>query len=269
MRLFAENSVGILTILWAAISILIGGNALQGEVRVGIAGGQMSDSTAVIRFTLDNPVSLGGVQFDISDDGNPLLADSILSGARLNGFRSRIRELESGAARLIVYPDPGANASQPLLSPDSGEFLRVVYHIGSLPIPDSVHMSIEHLIVADSTGRKTEAAATDAVFYPTGLAEEPGGSPSNHRLLHNYPNPFNAGTAINFYLARQVPVDLRILNIRGQTVRILSTRTVEQGYHTIRWNGVNQQGKRMSSGVYLCRLQAGSMTLFSKMLLLK
>jgi hypothetical protein len=96
-----------------------------------------------------------------------------------------------------------------------------------------------------------------------------GTPPAATTLYQNYPNPFNPSTIIRFELASSVRVRLQIYNARGELVRLLEDREREPGRYEVGWNGENEQGERVSSGVYFCRLSAGNKTFTKKMVLLK
>jgi len=88
----------------------------------------------------------------------------------------------------------------------------------------------------------------------------------------NFPNPFNPYTTINFVVARHaLPVQLHIYNVRGQRIRTLLDGSTEfgAGSHDIVWNGRDDNGRNMSSGVYLYRIQAGDDVAVRRMLLMK
>lgn len=78
--------------------------------------------------------------------------------------------------------------------------------------------------------------------------------PSEARLFGNFPNPFNPETAIRFSLPYDANIKLKIYNALGQQVRTLEERSLTAGYHTIKWNGRNDRGSAVASGVYLYRL---------------
>ncbi|MFC2134222.1 CotH kinase family protein [Bacteroidota bacterium] len=89
-------------------------------------------------------------------------------------------------------------------------------------------------------------------------------------LEQNYPNPFNPSTNIRFDLPQQSVVDLKIYNILGELVCTLSdNETLNAGTHTFTWNGRNDFGKAVSSGVYLYKLKTKGYSKTKKMLLLK
>lgn len=92
-------------------------------------------------------------------------------------------------------------------------------------------------------------------------------------LMQNYPNPFNPSTNIDFSLKGDSYVSLKIYNIRGQIVKTLVADEMQAGYHSVVWNGTNDSGKSVSSGVYLSGFdtnnQSGDYTSVKKMILLK
>ncbi|MBN2411433.1 Ig-like domain-containing protein [candidate division KSB1 bacterium] len=93
--------------------------------------------------------------------------------------------------------------------------------------------------------------------------------PSTFDLSQNFPNPFNPTTSIRFELPRNSDVTLEVYNIMGQMVRQLVDSKIEAGYHTVNWDGTNESGVRVGSGVYYYRLVAGDFVNIKKMVLLK
>jgi len=88
-------------------------------------------------------------------------------------------------------------------------------------------------------------------------------------LGQNYPNPFNPTTTIEFVLARSGQVKIEIFNILGEKVRILVDRHFKTGRYLKHWDGKNDSGKEVSSGVYLCRFQTKDFSETKKMILLR
>lgn len=102
----------------------------------------------------------------------------------------------------------------------------------------------------------------------TGI-EQPTIVPKNVQLYQNYPNPFNPATKIVFTLPKSMEVDLVICNVQGQRVKRLFQGKLASGSHTVIWDGTNNAGLPVSSGVYLYRLQAGNNIAVRKMLLVR
>lgn len=87
--------------------------------------------------------------------------------------------------------------------------------------------------------------------------------------LFNRPNPFNAYTEIEFSLPEAGHTSLRIYNINGQLVRTLRDDHLPAGSHMVRWDGLDEAGTRVASGIYFCRLEHEGTAQARKMLLLK
>ena len=93
--------------------------------------------------------------------------------------------------------------------------------------------------------------------------------PEDFSLSQNYPNPFNPLTKIDFTLPRSGDVSIVIYNLKGQQVKTLVAEKMKYGFHTITWNGLDQFGRSVSSGVYFSEMRARGFRQTKKMLLLK
>jgi hypothetical protein len=108
---------------------------------------------------------------------------------------------------------------------------------------------------------------------PSTGVEEPtlvgGAMPGEYALHQNYPNPFNPKTTIRFDLAQDGPVNIRIYNVTGQLVRELTAGHHQAGSYQVHWNGHNNKGQLVPSGIYFCRMTAGQFSDVKKMALIK
>lgn len=93
--------------------------------------------------------------------------------------------------------------------------------------------------------------------------------PSSFKLYQNYPNPFNTQTSIEYVLFSKEKVKLIIYNIQGENIIILVNQLQEPGNYKIMWDGKDNQGKTVSSGIYLYQLKIGRFENIKKMLLLR
>ena len=93
--------------------------------------------------------------------------------------------------------------------------------------------------------------------------------PTNFVLKNNYPNPFNPTTTIEFSLRQTQNVKFAIYNIMGQRIKTLVDKKYSAGNHRIQWNGTNNLGNKISSGVYLGRMESGDFTKTIKLILMK
>jgi len=84
--------------------------------------------------------------------------------------------------------------------------------------------------------------------------------PDNIVLHTNYPNPFNPTTSFSFSIPNESKVDLSVYNIKGQKVKTLVNEEKEKGFHKLVWDGKDNSGKEVSSGVYLYKLDIDGKT---------
>ncbi|MEW6412731.1 MAG: M28 family peptidase [Candidatus Zixiibacteriota bacterium] len=93
--------------------------------------------------------------------------------------------------------------------------------------------------------------------------------PSSYALSQNYPNPFNPTTRISYSVPRRAHVTLEVYNILGQKVTTLVDESKAAGNYTISWDGSDERGGKVATGIYFYKLQAGDFIDSKKMLLLK
>jgi len=113
---------------------------------------------------------------------------------------------------------------------------------------------------------KTNIVGTDSQEYDV---EDELTPPVEFALRQNYPNPFNPVTNISFNLPEQENVSLKIYNIKGELVRTLVDEVFPAGEHTVQWEGQNNNHRKVSSGIYFYRIQAGRHSDVRKAVLLK
>ncbi len=153
---------------------------------------------------------------------------------------------------------------------------------------DDSHILVEWPLPMDFSYATTSAAYTHASGgFPVGnlnvfpdkkaewlaqLSTDTEGStlnPTEFTLSQNYPNPFNPSTEISFTLYQSDNVELSIYNMLGQKVRTLTNEIKNAGAHTLKWNGLDEMGQSVSTGIYLYRLTSGTKSITKKMALMK
>ncbi len=94
-------------------------------------------------------------------------------------------------------------------------------------------------------------------------------NPKTVSLNQNYPNPFNPTTTISYYLSNKTMTILKIYNILGQEVRTMVNEVQQEGFKQIHWDGRDNYGKLLSTGVYIYRLLTSGQQQSKKMLLIR
>lgn len=89
------------------------------------------------------------------------------------------------------------------------------------------------------------------------------------KLQQNYPNPFNPSTTIQYEIPKSGKVELKIYDINGRLVKELLSDFQQAGLHKKKWNGLNESGKKVSSGFYVYTVKFENSVYSKKMILLK
>jgi hypothetical protein len=177
-----------------------------------------------------------------------------LSHARLAGYNIyRSRWQNNGFAKLNSDLITGPSYTDAV--PDSS----IYWYEVSAVFTDTNWITESFLSVSDS-GR---------VRGPVGIAGNQPNIPKEFFLAQNYPNPFNPTTSISYGLPRSAHVRLDIFNVMGQKALTLVDEDEQAGYKKIVWDGRDQSGKSLSSGIYFYRLRTGDKEIVHKMSLIK
>jgi hypothetical protein len=120
-----------------------------------------------------------------------------------------------------------------------------------------------HLTASDFTGNESEAATAAG---PTDVLP---GIPSRFALHAPSPNPFNPKTFLRFDLPEAATVSLKVYDLSGRLLRTLVDERREAGRYEESWNGRDDHGRAMASGIYLCRIETGAFSEAKRMTLLK
>ncbi len=238
-------------------------------------------------------IAAGGNNFNLRYSVNgterSLVSDGFISGA---GYQFIV--YPAGVAAISPYPgEVKISGNVTLTWPDAGQVnLEIARDPAFLDLVADVEVeggsySFAALVAAgqDTTAyywRTTPVGETGlgeisgkiGVFWVTDVAtavddEEDVVLPHQFRLAQNYPNPFNPTTRIEFELAEASFVTLEVRNLLGQKVRTLVAEPLNAGVHQAIWNGQNDAGEAVASGLYFYRLDAADYSAVKKMILLK
>jgi hypothetical protein len=132
-------------------------------------------------------------------------------------------------------------------------------HLGSV--------QINKAILVDRETRKLLVEILPTVKVKTGNPEAE--VPDRFSLSQNYPNPFNPHTSIEYALSKDTQVRLCVYNVLGEKVTVLVDEYQAAGHQRVRWDGRNQQGEDVASGVYFYRLETREFSMVRKMTLIR
>lgn len=123
-------------------------------------------------------------------------------------------------------------------------------------------ISTEHNLSGNWSGDLAKSA-----FVQMSLSEAQ--MPANYELSQNFPNPFNPETVIRFALPKSSKVKLEIYDVLGRRVRALLAAEKPAGFHEVNWNGRDESGRPVPSGLYFYKLSAGEFSAVKKMSMIK
>ena len=153
---------------------------------------------------------------------------------------------------------------------ETGILVRVWMRLKSEVAPNTpIVFRLVDVEAMDALGEGLVVSTEDGGFVTTDVADGLMEGPSVFRLYSNYPNPFNPTTVIAYDLPRDVRVTLRVYDTLGREVRTLVDERQTQGRYSVSWDGRDDRGMGVSSGLYFYRIVAGKNVFTKKCVLTK
>jgi hypothetical protein len=213
-----------------------------------IPGGDQAHTDKVVYF-FAGQAGAPSLSFQVYDVDFDYELDVLLNGVKIHDVAVTF-DNEWSATRTITLPDT--------LVHDTAT--NVLFFDNTSPPSKAWTWGVREVSVGSALSRqqKSDSAASVQTTLPT-----------EFKLQQNYPNPFNPTTQIRYDLPKAGHVTLLIFNSLGQEVRRLVDREQPAGYHFATWNGRDQQGKPVPTGVYHYRLQVGDFVSTKKMMMAK
>ena len=201
-----------------------------GDSQEGMASEQLAESLVVL-VSDENGAAMAGVvvSFTVTAGGGTLSAATATTDA--NG---------RAATRLTLGSDAGTN---------------------------TVSATVEGLesVTFTATGQESPFASLFDLFQSGKLVA----LPDSPQLAQNAPNPFNSQTVLSYFLHAPGPAHVEVFALNGQRVAVLRQGPQQAGYHRLRWNGRDDAGRPVASGMYLYRLVTDEGVLTRKLMLLR
>ena len=188
-------------------------------------------------------------------------------------------DFAAGATTVVTWenPDAGDFASNELwFTQDDGETWTVLatdltgtQYTWKIPVLDTETARLR--VVSYNA---SEVIGFDTSNVPFTIASSATGVdspvlPRSYELSQNAPNPFNPKTTIEFALPKPGLTQLTVYDARGRQIRTLLAEPRDAGYHAVTWDGIDDNGQRVSSGVYFYRLSSGDFVQQKRMVLVK
>jgi hypothetical protein len=225
------------------------------------------DDLAAGQFTKLNiqgefPDDIAGVQLQIDYDANAMALEKPELSEESGAFSMAFNDDKSGRMKVVLYTYKPWE-EQTLIPAGLADVIRIPAWIKQdIAADDESSIQITQVFLSNAEANEI-------------LTERNPILPSTFKLYQNYPNPFNPNTIIDFDISHDGAsnglsrVKLEVMNILGQKVRTLMDNTVGQGRYSVEWNGTDDMGNPVATGIYLYRLEVDKRYQSKKMLLLK
>lgn len=196
--------------------------------------------------------------------GSVLCHVSVTEWCKAASLTAGSNERKERCARITG--DLAAYAAKILNDEFAGQFAGLYVAPATVAACNSCHTIGSNNMVA----AKMECTQCHGDPHATSGVMEMGGVVSQYELDQNYPNPFNPQTTIRFAIPNGGPVDLAVYDVHGQLIRnLIPHEERAAGRYNVEWDGTNNAGKKVASGVYFTRLQVGQFSATKKMALVK
>ncbi len=213
--------------------------------------------------TVEMPIKINGdfrvtsTDLHLTYDPNVIESISVRKSEASQGMQL-VTNTQGDTLKIAMAGSQPIDLSQPIMT--------LVLHLKS-DVSGQAQSSINFL-----TFRVNDVNLTS---HMTGVDVNVRGTPTTYKLSQNYPNPFNPTTTIQYQLPENSKVLLAVYNLKGQKIATLVNQVQKAGYYQVTWDGTNQFGQHVASGVYFYRVKAvaknsdKSMTQVKKMMFLK
>ncbi len=255
----------------------------------------------------DSPVEIWTTEFEDNIGTGLVLEDGATGVIEMSLFRNGIGLELNGLTSMILRSNRFENAGVGLESENSSPtvvFNRFENNLTAIKVGGNRRVPVEivdNSFVGNTTGilnTSSRVVLAQGNFWGTTdssaiasqiegnidwapyLEGEPGSTvveavasddilPARFAIHQNHPNPFNSATVIPFELPHEAVVQLTIYDVLGRSLRRLLSQPLSGGYHRVVWDGLDDQGRAVSSGLYFYRFAADSFTQSGRMLLLQ
>lgn len=274
-------------ILFMSVTILIAYSSSPPDGRTGVDGGP----TCIDGCHVGSSLNSGGGTFNITTDiptagftlGETYTVTVSIneSGSSRQGFEANILDQNGEQAGTITV----TNSSATTTSTTSG-ITYIKHNVATSAsnaswtfdwVAPSSDVGTVTFYAAGNAANGDNAATGDHIYTAstftsadlTTSVSEYDPRPDRFELIGNYPNPFNPETTIRFQIPMTTNVTLKVYDMRGQLIKTLISGQLPGGSHNVKWDGTNERGIIVATGVYIYRIQAGNFTDVRKMLFIK
>lgn len=249
-----------------------------GAAKIAPSAAVVSSNTVTVPLEITNQDGLTAVDMAIKYSEGVTLKEVNFANTRVDYFDLKLSHNDAAKHTVIIGLVSQAGPDRkPELAAGKGAVANLVFTVDN---PTVTSVTLEATTTASPTHSNlfvyrdgSQLRKEDATFDRTSMSLSGVAAtedlPTAYALEQNYPNPFNPTTTINFALPKAGKVDVTVYNLLGQQVNNLVTGDMPAGVHSVVWDGRNQDGQSVSSGIYFYKITAGDFSQTKKMMMLK
>ena len=214
------------------------------------------EGTVEVPVVVSTTKPISGMQISMKYNTDSMIPGTPATTDRTEGM-SVAYNVDNDHIVILMYDISGKT-----IEPGGGPVLTIPFTLSQENRSES-ELALQEVIHADE---EAQAIPTEVRSAPVTIHRD---LPTTYALAQNYPNPFNPETVIDFQLPEASHVTLAIYNVLGQEIRRLVDERKSGGYHNMVWDGTNELGKSVASGLYFYCLKTKDFKSIKKMMMLK
>jgi len=220
-----------------------------------ISGNTNPNQDFEIEVRVDQVANLFGLSFELLYSPTTLVEpQSVDAGSFLGSDIVFISNVDKSAGQIGIGATRKAGQGG---ASGAGVVAQIKMHVSAqAQVGQVVTLTLQNVAAVDSAGQSIAMSVMDQSLVLDVKSKQNENMPAAFALYANVPNPFNPSTTIKYDLPRQAEVKLEIFDMLGRRVRTLVNQHQTAGRHAIAWDGRNEQGQVVASGVYIYQLRA-------------
>jgi hypothetical protein len=272
------KNFGIITL---ALVLLFGVSVGAMEAgKLSAVNASMEADNIIVPIELNNNVAMTAMDLPLKFSEGVTLVGVSFDGTRSENFDLKVAKIDNDNNTVVIGLIPMVYGEKPVLEPGSGVIANLEFSITDPTVEDieiettsMENPSHDLMFVYSDEERNLVDLQPEFANISVALSEVGGNSssmlPVKYDLKQNAPNPFNPTTVLSYDLPKASHVSLEVYNVLGQNVKTLVDTYQEAGTNSVMWDGTDNGGTQVASGLYFYRLTADGFQATKKMMMLK
>jgi hypothetical protein len=236
----------------------------------------------IVPLELENAVAMTAMDLPLQFSEGVTLDEVTFEGTRSEGFDFKFAKIDNEENTVVIGLIPTIDGEEPDLAPGSGPIANLVFSVDDALDMDAIDIVPIEMEEPNHSLMLVYNEVIDGVPHSVSMTPNFEGIsfvpnevapsvilPESFSLAQNAPNPFNPQTRIDYDIPKATNVKLEIFNVLGQQVKTLVNDFQEAGAKSVIWDGRDNSGYTVSSGIYFYRMEAGDFSMTRKMMMLK